>query len=153
MAYSGPAHALNPATKVIKSLPVAKKRPPGIRLAACNPCNPCAAKKKGCSPCNPCAAKKRCNPCKPCAAKNPCNPCGACNPCNPCGGAALAEVSPAEAHAVYDCLKGDMTAAYAKAGLSQIKGYTDWLAINDAPFQSGTHGSRYVNNYADSHGD
>lgn len=105
---------------------MAKKRPPGIRLAACNPCNPCAAKKKGCSP---------------------------CNPCNPCGGAEIAEVSPAEARAVYDCLKGEMTAAYAKAGLSQIKGYTDWLAINDAPFQSGTHGSRYVNNYADSHGD
>ena len=70
MAYSGPAHALNPATKVIKSLPVAKKRHPGFRLAACNPCNPCAAKKKGCNPCNPCSAKKKgCNPCNPCAAK------------------------------------------------------------------------------------
>ena len=57
---------------------------------ACNPCNPCAAK-KACNPCNPCAAKKACNPCNPCAAKkacNPCNPCAAkknpCNPCNPC---------------------------------------------------------------------
>jgi len=59
---------------------------------ACNPCNPCAAK-QACNPCNPCAAKKACNPCNPCAAKkacNPCNPCAAkkaCNPCNPCGGA------------------------------------------------------------------
>ncbi len=53
-----------------------------IQLAACKPCNPCAAKKKGCNPCNPCAAKKRaCNPCNPCAAKKGCNP---CNPCNPC---------------------------------------------------------------------
>ena len=50
-----------------------------IQLAACKPCNPCAAKKKGCNPCNPCAAKKRaCNPCNPCAAKK------GCNPCNPC---------------------------------------------------------------------
>jgi hypothetical protein len=52
---------------------------PLILAAACNPCNPCAAKK--CNPCNPCAAK---NPCNPCAAKNPCNPCAAKNPCNPC---------------------------------------------------------------------
>ena len=52
-----------------------------IQLAACNPCNPCAA---ACNPCNPCAAA--CNPCNPCAAAcNPCNPCAAaCNPCNPC---------------------------------------------------------------------
>ena len=53
-----------------------------VQIAACNPCNPCAAKK-----CNPCAAAK-CNPCNPCAAAkcNPCNPCAAakCNPCNPC---------------------------------------------------------------------
>ncbi len=51
-----------------------------IELAACKPCNPCAAN-KGCNPCNPCAANKGCNPC------NPCNPCAAkkgCNPCNPC---------------------------------------------------------------------
>ena len=53
--------------------------------AACNPCNPCAAKIcNPCNPCNPCAAKA-CNPCNPCAAKacNPCNPCAAkaCNPC------------------------------------------------------------------------
>ena len=41
-----------------------------IELAACSPCNPCAAKKKACNPCNPCAAKKKaCNPCNPCAAK------------------------------------------------------------------------------------
>ncbi len=53
-----------------------------IELAACKPCNPCAAKKRGCNPCNPCAAKKRgCNPCNPCAAKK-----RGCNPCNPCAG-------------------------------------------------------------------
>ena len=44
---------------------------PLLHLAACNPCNPCAAK-NACNPCNPCAAKNPCNPCNPCAAKNPC---------------------------------------------------------------------------------
>jgi len=51
-----------------------------FQVAACNPCNPCAAKKAS-NPCNPCAAKKSpCNPCNPCAAKkasSPCNPCAA----------------------------------------------------------------------------
>ena len=43
-----------------------------IVIAACNPCNPCAAK-NACNPCNPCAAANPCNPCNPCAAKkNPC---------------------------------------------------------------------------------
>jgi len=48
-------------------LPAAKSRDGYIQLAACNPCNPCAA--KACNPCNPCAAKNPCNPCNPCAAK------------------------------------------------------------------------------------
>ncbi len=84
-----PVHAANTGTEQPTLLPVAKPKPRFIQLAACKPCNPCAAK-KGCNPCNPCAAKKGCNPCNPCAAKkgcNPCNPCAAkkgCNPCNPC---------------------------------------------------------------------
>ena len=124
---------------------------------ACNPCNPCAAK-KACNPCNPCAAKKACNPCNPCAAKkacNPCNPCAAkgCNPCNPCGAGAAAEISGAEAKAVYDCLRPELTKAYRKAGLRQVQGYAGWLKVNTHAYQSATHGGRYVNNYADNHGD
>jgi hypothetical protein len=61
----------------------------GMAYAACNPCNPCAAKTPAATHCNPCAAA---NPCNPCAAKlvpaaGPCNPCAAQNPCaaaNPC---------------------------------------------------------------------
>jgi len=56
----------------LNTLPEASAKTVGqgdlIQLAACKPCNPCAAK-KGCNPCNPCAAKKACNPCNPCAAK------------------------------------------------------------------------------------
>ena len=154
----------------------------GIQIAAYNPCaakkgcNPCAVKKA----CNPCAAKNPCNPCganpcNPCGASggavsakcvvprlatawksspcNPCNPCGASNPCNPCGGAPVAEISAAEASTLYSCLKGEMAKAYGKAGVRQISGYQNWLNIAAAPYQSATHGNRYVNNYADAHGD
>ena len=127
------------------------------KAAACNPCaatkrgcgacNPCAAKKRGCGACNPCAAKKRaCNPCNPCAAKNPC---GGANPCNPCGGnAQVVEIKDSEATAAYNCLKGEITAAYAKAGVKNISGYLDWPLFNKAPYIADTHGGRLVNNYS-----
>jgi LysM repeat protein len=100
----------------------------------CNPCNPCAAQAMaGASDCvvprlqttaaqNPCAATKTANPCNPCAATNPCNPSAAknpcaaanpCSPCNPCTPAEAVELTPAEASAAYDCIKGVMKAAYA----------------------------------------
>jgi LysM repeat protein len=100
----------------------------------CNPCNPCAAQgTAGASDCvvprlqtaaaqNPCAAANPCNPCNPCAAANPCNPCAAnpcaaaaanpCNPCNPCAPAEAVELTPEEASAAYECIKGAMQAAY-----------------------------------------
>lgn len=46
-----------------------------------------------------------------------------------------------------------MNAAYAKSGWRSVNGYQSWLNVAKAPYQSGTHGGRYVNNYADSHGD
>jgi LysM repeat protein len=72
--------------------------------AAVNPCNPCAA-----NPCNPCAA----NPCAAANPCNPCNPCAAANPCNPCVPGEVVELTPAEATAAYECVKGVMKAAYA----------------------------------------
>ena len=107
---------------------------PCAAASPCNPCNPCAAQAMaGASDCvvprlqtaaaqNPCAATKTANPCNPCAAANPCNPCAAtnpcaaanpCNPCNPCAPAEAVELTPAEASAAYDCIKGVMKAAYA----------------------------------------
>ncbi|MEE8189941.1 MAG: hypothetical protein V3T80_12090 [Kiloniellales bacterium] len=139
--------------------------------AACNPCNPCAAAK--CNPCNPCAAggggasKKcvvprlraaaakcnpcaaaKCNPCNPCAAK--CNPCAAakCNPCNPCAAGAGVELTDAEAVKVYDCLMKELKAAYAKSGSSVAASYQSWPRYSRQAFVSGTHGNRYVQNYA-----
>jgi hypothetical protein len=98
------------------------------------------------------------NPCNPCAAKNPCaaaNPCGAanpCNPCNPCGAVEFADITSEEAETVYACLRGDMAAAHAKAGLAQVQGYQQWTNVAAVPYQSATHGSRYVNNYVNATG-
>jgi LysM repeat protein len=100
------------------------------------PTNPCAARNVAaaanpCHPCNPCAAANPCNPCNPCAAKgmagasecvvprlqiaaaqNPCAAKNPCNPCNPCAPAEVVELTPAEASAAYECIKGVMKAAY-----------------------------------------
>ncbi|MCH7795318.1 MAG: hypothetical protein IH900_09300 [Proteobacteria bacterium] len=116
--------------------------------AKCNPCNPCAAAK--CNPCNPCAAAK-CNPCNPCAAAkcNPCNPCAAaCGACNPCGAGAAAELTDAEAVAVYDCLLKELKAAYAKSDNDIALSYMSWPRYSKQAYLSGTHGNRYVQNYA-----
>ena len=135
-------------------------------MAACNPCNPCAAKNpcNPCGACNPCAAAcGACNPCNPCAAKNPCNPCGAanpcaaacgaCNPCNPCAaGGDEVELSAAQANAAYACIKGSLKAGYAKSGNEWVKSYQSWTNYATQPYVSGTHGGRFVNNYANARG-
>jgi len=74
--------ALNPVALAL-TMSIAAIGGAQIANAACNPCNPCAAKKTledciadasdPCNPCNPCAAKaiEAChNPCNPCAASS-----------------------------------------------------------------------------------
>jgi len=41
-----------------------------------------------------------------------------------------------------------MKSAYGKSGHSAAAQYTNWSTFNTAPYISGTHGNRYVNNYA-----
>ena len=125
--------------------------------AKCNPCNPCKA---ACGACSPCGAGKKCvvprlqtaAKCNPCAAAkcNPCNPCAAakCNPCNPCGAGGAAELTDAEAVAVYDCLLKELKAAYAKSDNKIALSYMSWPRYSKQAYQSGTHGNRYVQNYA-----
>lgn len=123
-------------------------------VAKPNPCNPCAAK----NPCNPCAAKNPCNPCaaanpcNPCAAVNPCNPCAAGNPCNPCGAAGPVELTDAEAVKVYDCLAKELKAAYAKSDNQVAVTYASFGRYSRQPYVSGTHGNRYVQNFANDTG-
>ncbi len=57
------------------------------------------------------------------------------------------EITSEEAEAVYACLRGDMAAAYTKAGLAKVRDYQTWTNVAAVPYQSATHGERYVNNY------
>lgn len=139
--------------------------------AACSPCNPCAAAAGNpCNPCNPCAAaaggatdcvvpglqSAAINPCNPCAAANPCNPCSPCaaaacspcNPCNPCAAGGGVELTDAQAAGVYDCVKGHMQAAYGAADHPAAGSFLSWPHYSLVPYVSGTHGGRYVMNYA-----
>jgi hypothetical protein len=42
-----------------------------------------------------------------------------------------------------------MTGGYAKAGVKDVQGYSGWTNVASSPYQSATHGNRYVNNFAD----
>lgn len=53
---------------------------------------------------------------------------------------------------MYACLHDTMTKVYAKAGVAEVADYQSWTNIAKRPYQSATHGSRYVNNYADATG-
>ena len=58
-----------------------------------------------------------------------------------------AELSQAQANAIYDELKARLDALYAPANLELIKEYQSWKRYNSAPYISATHGQRYVNNF------
>jgi len=45
-----------------------------------------------------------------------------------------------------------MASAYEKAGVAAVAGYTNWTNVATQPYPSATHGSRYVNNYANARG-
>jgi class 3 adenylate cyclase len=59
-----------------------------------------------------------------------------------------ADLTSADAITIYDRIKSEMSKAYAQSGLELADGYTSWTRYNAAPYQSATHGNRYVNNYA-----
>ncbi len=54
----------------------------------------------------------------------------------------------AEAVTVYDCLINDLKAAYAKSDNDIALSYMGWPRYSKHAYQSGTHGNRYVQNYA-----
>lgn len=59
-----------------------------------------------------------------------------------------ANLTAAEAAAIYRDLAGDLAAIYDRSGDPVSSGYQTWLPFNSAPYKSMTHGRRYVNNYA-----
>ena len=143
-----PALANPCAAKACAQNPCCAKNPCAANPCTANPCaakNPCAA-----NPCaaNPCAAKNPCaaNPCaaNPCAAKSPCaaNPCAA----NPCAAAQPAELSDEQATREWDRLLPAMQTTYAKSGVPASTQFFNWINVTKSPYQSSTHGDRYLVN-------
>jgi len=58
------------------------------------------------------------------------------------------EVSDAEARAAYDCLKPEMAAAFAGSTEAAGAAHLNWPHVSTGPYQSITHGGRYVSNTA-----
>ena len=116
---------------------------PGVRA----PANPAAAPA---GTLRLAAADNPCNPCNPCAPKV--NPCAAANPCapaNPCAASEPGELSEAKAREIYEGLMGKMQEAYGASGDPVATEYQGWPRFSTVPYQSATHGNRYVQNYAD----
>ncbi|MGI9435125.1 MAG: cytochrome P460 family protein [Geminicoccaceae bacterium] len=61
---------------------------------------------------------------------------------------APALLSASEAEAIYEGIIDEMIGAYALSQDPSARAYRRWRRFNAAPYQSATHGSRYVNNYA-----
>ncbi|MEZ5931478.1 MAG: hypothetical protein R3F54_05930 [Alphaproteobacteria bacterium] len=59
-----------------------------------------------------------------------------------------ADLTPDAAEDIYVGIADDMAAAYALSRDPAAVGYRRWRRFNSAPYPSATHGSRYVNNYA-----
>ena len=59
-----------------------------------------------------------------------------------------ADLTSADAITIYDRIKSEMSKAYKQSGLEPAEDYISWTRHNSAPYQSATHGNRYVNNYA-----
>ncbi len=59
-----------------------------------------------------------------------------------------AVLSPEQATDVYNELKAQMRADYAISALPAARLYPGWQRVNRYPYRSDTHGSRYVNNFA-----
>jgi hypothetical protein len=59
-----------------------------------------------------------------------------------------AELQPSEALRVYQSIAGELSRGYAISKDKIAQTYRRWRLFNTAPYQSATHGNRYVNNYA-----
>jgi hypothetical protein len=61
--------------------------------------------------------------------------------------AAPAALSGARAEAVYQAIRGEISANYAAYGDPVVLGYQSWKRYNKTPYRSSNHGERFVNHY------
>ena len=61
---------------------------------------------------------------------------------------AAVELSNKQANSYYASLTKLLKDCYARSGLALTKVYQSWDRYNTAPYESATHGGRFVNNYA-----
>ncbi len=59
-----------------------------------------------------------------------------------------ANLSPAEALAIYGNIADDLARGYAASRDVTAENFRKWRQYNSAPYRSATHGNRYINNYA-----
>ena len=59
-----------------------------------------------------------------------------------------ANLSAAEALAIYDNIADDLARGYAASHEVAAQKFRGWRQYNSAPYRSATHGNRYINNYA-----
>lgn len=58
-----------------------------------------------------------------------------------------AALKSSDANAVYDSIIEQMSDGYAQSGDASAKAYRNWRRDNNAPYLSGGHGNRFLNNY------
>ena len=58
----------------------------------------------------------------------------------------------AEAVAAYDCLLDEMIEGYLASGLGEASAYPSWPRVSTQPYESATHGGRFVHNYVNATG-
>ncbi len=61
-----------------------------------------------------------------------------------------AQLKSSDANSVYDSIIKQMAAGYAQSGDRVAKDYRNWRKENNAPYLSGGHGNRFLNNYSNS---
>ena len=64
-----------------------------------------------------------------------------------------ARLTPQEAQNIYEIVQPSLRVGYARSEISSAESYQSWRQFNTSPYISVTHGSHYLNNYANKLGE
>lgn len=62
------------------------------------------------------------------------------------------DVTDAEAAAAYACIEAELARGFGTSNEPGAKDYKSWTRVNTVPYESSTHGGRFVNNFANATG-